>query len=255
MAHLRDDPDARFEDGTELVDSPTFGGASTAPSSPFATGYDVDAGLGDADALTTPLLQGEARHVAQRRKSGRHRRPPFGAASVEPSSVVVEVTAPVPATAPDAPHAPPRCARWGPPVRRSHPLRHGQARGGGPALRQQLRANIPEHAHISDLLTSSSSPAIVPVDDREPLSHAKLRELIWRTDDVHQSWGVRQPGCRLGVAVPNGPELMSVLLSVMERHTAVAVNPATTPQEMYEELRACGVVALVYQGGSEVAPD
>ena len=118
-----------------------------------------------------------------------------------------------------------------------------------------LRANIPEHAHISDLLTSSSSPAIVPVDDREPLSHAKLREFIWRTDDDLKSWGVRQPGCRVGVAVPNGPELMSVLLSVMERHTAVPVNPATTPQEMYEELRACGVVALVYQGGSEVAPE
>ena len=254
MAHLRDDLDARFEDGTELVDSPTFGGASTAPSSPFATGYDVDAGLGDADALTTPLLQGEARHVAQRRKSGRHRRPPFGAASVEPSSVVVEVSAPVPATTPDASHAPP-AMRAAPPcgdlIRSATAKRVAEGRLSG----EWLRANIPEHAHISDLLTSSSSPAIVPVDDREPLSHAKLRELIWRTDDDLKSWGVRQPGCRVGVAVPNGPELMSVLLSVMERHTAVPVNPATTPQEMYEELRACGVVALVYQGGSEVAPE
>ena len=62
-----------------------------------------------------------------------------------------------------------------------------------------------------------------------------------------------QAGSRVGVAVPNGPELMSVLLSVIDRHTCVPVNPATTPQEMHEELRATGVVALVYQGGSEMA--
>ena len=92
------------------------------------------------------------------------------------------------------------------------------------------------------------------------------------------SWGVRQPGSRVGVALPNGPELMvrpgrhcspchrmpvvsrnedsscncvsmtlqaisgrpqvkAVLLCVMERHTAVPVNPATTKREMYAELR------------------
>ena len=54
-------------------------------------------------------------------------------------------------------------------------------------------------------------------------------------------------------AVPNSPELMSVLLSVMDV-TAVPVNPATTPQEMCEA-QGVRVVALVCQGGSEVAPE
>ena len=78
---------------------------------------------------------------------------------------------------------------------------------------------------------------------------------MYRTDADLKSWGVRTPGSRVGVAVPNGPELMSVLLCVMDRHTAVPVNPATTPAEMLAELRATGVVALAYQGGSETAPE
>ena len=47
---------------------------------------------------------------------------------------------------------------------------------------------------------------------------------------------------------------MTVLLSVMDRHVAVPVNPATTPAEMREELRACGVVAWCTRG-SEAAPE
>ena len=116
-----------------------------------------------------------------------------------------------------------------------------------------LAERLPAYSSISDLIANSSRPAITPVDARASLTHTQLKDLIYRVDDELKTWGVTQAGSRVGVAVPNGPELMSVLLSVIDRHTCVPVNPATTPQEMHEELRATGVVALVYQGGSEMA--
>ena len=111
-----------------------------------------------------------------------------------------------------------------------------------------LAERLPAYSSISDLIANSSRPAITPVDARASLTHTQLKDLIYRVDDELKTWGVTQAGSRVGVAVPNGPELMSVLLSVIDRHTCVPVNPATTPQEMHEELRATGVVALVYQG-------
>ena len=116
-----------------------------------------------------------------------------------------------------------------------------------------LAERLPRYGSISDLIANSSKPAITPVDDRASLTHTQLKDLIYKVDDELKTWGVTQAGSRVGVAVPNGPELMSVLLSVIDRHTCVPVNPATTPQEMHEELRATGVVALVYQGGNEMA--
>ena len=53
-----------------------------------------------------------------------------------------------------------------------------------------------------------------------------------RTADL-KSWGVRTPGSRVGVAVPNGPELMTVLLSVMDRH----VNNAEWRSLSYSAVR------------------
>ena len=75
MAHLRDDPEAGFGGATELVDSTVLlGGArSSLPNG----GYELPEPSVSADAsddsLTTPLLVGEASHVAEK-KIGRHRR-------------------------------------------------------------------------------------------------------------------------------------------------------------------------------------
>ena len=94
------------------------------------------------------------------------------------------------------------------------------------------RGRLPRYGSISDLIANSSKPAITPVDDRASLTHTQLKDLIYKVDDELKTWGVTQAGSRVGVAVPNGPELMSVLLSVIDRHTCVPVNPATTPQEI-----------------------
>ena len=76
MAHLLDDPEAGLGDATELVDSPIHRiGARGARSD---AGYELHEPSGPAearageDSLTTPLLVGEASHVAEK-KLGRHR--------------------------------------------------------------------------------------------------------------------------------------------------------------------------------------
>ena len=268
MAHRGDDPEAGLLDATELSDSPMhLGGGRPARAS---EGYQMhepsvstDAG---EDSLTTPLLVGEASHVAEK-KIGRHRRRSTGVHtwSETPSMSqggAVETPFTSDTRVPSRPSTPPGSGPFTvsgpiaePPL--GAVISHATAERvkNGSLKGDWLATEIPEYAHISELLTHSDAPAIVPVDSRRALTHSELRELVYRTDADLKSWGVRQPGSRVGVAVPNGPELMSVLLSVMDRHTAVPVNPATTPQEMHEELRACGVVALVYQGGSESAPE
>ena len=281
MAHLLDDPEAGLGDATELVDSPMHrGGARGARSN---DGYELHEPSGPAearageDSLNTPLLVGEASHVAEK-KMGRHRRrsagpqtwtmstsqpasPSRGAGDARSANPVRDRPATATSTASDAfsPHRLPRDSVVGPTP--APPL--GAVIAGATAERVKrgslkgdwLATQIPSYAHMSELLTFSDAPAIVPVDERRAMTHAELRELVYRTDADLKSWGVRTPGSRVGVAVPNGPELMSVLMCIMDRHTAVPVNPGTTPQEMLTELRATGVVALVYQGGSQTAPE
>ena len=271
MAHLRDDPEAGFGGATELVDSAVLlGGArSSLPNG----GYElpepsVSADAGD-DSLTTPLLVGEASHVAEK-KIGRHRRRSTNAGAhgwvtapcMSQPGQAVETTmdaAPArPATGlgselnnlmtMDGPIAVPPLGSVIASATAER-VRLGSLKG------DWLATQIPAYAHISSLLTSSDAPAIVPVDSRRALTHAELRELVFRADGDLKSWGVRTQGSRIGIAVPNGPELMSVLLAVMDRHCAVPINPATTITEMREELKACRVVALVYQDGSESAPE
>lgn len=281
MAHLLDDPEAGLGDATELVDSPMHRvGARGARSN---DGYELHEPSGSAearageDSLTTPLLVGEASHVAEK-KLGRHRRrsagpqtwttstsqptsPLRGAGDARSMTPMPDRPATATSAASDAFSAQRLPRDSVVPPTPAPPL--GAVIAGATAERVKrgslqgdwLATQIPSYAHMSELLTCSDAPAIVPVDERRAMTHAELRELVYRTDADLKSWGVRTPGSRVGVAVPNGPELMSVLLCVMDRHTAVPVNPATTPAEMLAELRATGVVALAYQGGSETAPE
>ena len=67
------------------------------------------------------------------------------------------------------------------------------------------------------------------------------------TEKDFTQWGVRQYGSRIGVIVPNGPELMTSLLCVLKHHTAVPINPITTQEEIEAELRNTNAKVLIYQ--------
>ena len=146
-------------------------------------------GLGDADALTTPSLQGEARHVAQRRKSGRTPAPTLRSRLRRTVHGGGRGFRAGPRDHPDASHAPP-AMRAAPPCGdpSAPPRPSAWRRAGSPA--SGCEPTSPSTPTSPTFSPAVPPPAIVPVDDREPLSHAKLRELIWRTDDDLKSWGV-----------------------------------------------------------------
>ena len=62
------------------------------------------------------------------------------------------------------------------------------------------------------------------------------------------------PGARVGVAVPNGPDLMAALMVVMARRAAVPVNPLAAASEVLPELAAVGCDALLYMGPTPPPP-
>ena len=91
--------------------------------------------------------------------------------------------------------------------------------------------------------------AIEGVDDvRRGMTHKELRVLIDRVCEKDMpEWGVRSHGRRIAVVVPNGPELMTALLCVLQRHCAVPINPVTTQEEVEAELRSTRAKVLMYQ--------
>ena len=83
---------------------------------------------------------------------------------------------------------------------------------------------------------------------RRGMTHKELRILIDRVSEKDMpEWGVRSHGRRVAVLVPNGPELMTTLMCVMQRHCAVPINPATTQEAIEEELISTNAQVLLYQ--------
>ena len=122
-------------------------------------------------------------------------------------------------------------------------------------LRHRLQQITSRREHeracvLSDFLPDDEETCAVDGVDgvRRGLMHSELRELIARvTEKDFPQWGVRQYGSRIGVIVPNGPELMTSLLCVLQHHTAVPINPITTQEEIEAELRNTNAKVLIYQ--------
>ena len=84
--------------------------------------------------------------------------------------------------------------------------------------------------------------------ERRAMTHKELRAFIERVSDKDMpEWGVRTHGARIAVVVPNGPELMTSLMCVMQRHCAVPINPVTTQEEIEHELHDTRANVLLYQ--------
>ena len=99
---------------------------------------------------------------------------------------------------------------------------------------------------MGDLLTSSTDLAVYSTDGREPLTHARLTRFITQFD--LGAWGLK-PGDRVGMALPNGPELGVCLLCVCSKACAVPVNPQSTTTEIVQDLQEVGTKVLIVMGG------
>lgn len=123
-------------------------------------------------------------------------------------------------------------------------------------LRERL-SNITRKTHEGErtaLMTdyfadADDRVAVEGVDGvRRGMTHRELRVLIDRVCEKDMpEWGVRAHGGRIAVVVPNGPELMTSLMCVLQRHCAVPINPVTTQEEIEEELLNTNAKVLLYQ--------
>ena len=96
-----------------------------------------------------------------------------------------------------------------------------------------------QYSSLLDLLPDDTGSAILPTesDEREPLTHSRLRKFIEKFDSLAKNYGIA-PGDRVGIAIPNGPELGICLLTICSRACAVPVNPDGTTDELRRDLEA-----------------
>ena len=106
------------------------------------------------------------------------------------------------------------------------------------------------YSNILDLMPSSGSNAILePIGARRnALTHKRLREFV-SNEFQFEEFGIR-PGSRVGVLLPNGPELAITLFGVMSKWCAAPINLTNTWEETKAELKSTRAVAIVILAGA-----
>lgn len=99
---------------------------------------------------------------------------------------------------------------------------------------------LPDHATVC---LSDSGPT-----DRPPLTHHRLRHFV-QTEFNLAEFGLRA-GDRVGVLLPNGPELAVTIISVVSQWCAAPINPTNTWQEIRAELVSTGARAIIILAGA-----
>ena len=84
--------------------------------------------------------------------------------------------------------------------------------------------------------------------DRAPLTHHRLRQFV-QTEFNLAEFGLRS-GDRVGVLLPNGPELAVTIISVVSQWCAAPINPTNTWQEIRAELVSTGARAIIILAGA-----
>ncbi|KAJ3401908.1 hypothetical protein HDU80_005577, partial [Chytriomyces hyalinus] len=97
-------------------------------------------------------------------------------------------------------------------------------------------------ASMLDLLHDTSLPAIRAVDGRAVLTHRQLKALV-ETLPVKEL-GI-SPSSRVGILLPEGPELGSCVLAMMALCCVVPINYHLTDTEVVLELDTLGATAVI----------
>jgi acyl-CoA synthetase (AMP-forming)/AMP-acid ligase II len=103
---------------------------------------------------------------------------------------------------------------------------------------------------LSELLRAQppSAPAL-RAPDRSPLSYAELRGVVDATLARLNALGVGR-GDRVGIVLPNGPEMAAAFLAVASGATAAPLNPAYRAEEFEFYLTDLRAKALIVERGS-----
>jgi acyl-CoA synthetase (AMP-forming)/AMP-acid ligase II len=86
----------------------------------------------------------------------------------------------------------------------------------------------------------------------KPLAYGGLRAQVERTSLALNHFGVRR-GDRVGIVLPNGPEMAIAFISAAAAATAAPLNPAYRAEEFEFYLSDLGAKALVVERGSQSA--
>ena len=147
---------------------------------------------------------------------------------------------------------PPTESQLQPPLLR---LLGNYGRGGNQAVRGEdikellfgaYEGGLIDLIHDSESLCLSSSL----LTDRLPLTHRRLRQFMQSEFDLG-TFGL-SPGDRVGVLLPNGPELAVTLLCVISKWCAAPINPTNSSAEIRSELLSTRARAIIILAGASV---
>jgi acyl-CoA synthetase (AMP-forming)/AMP-acid ligase II len=127
---------------------------------------------------------------------------------------------------------------------------YGQGGKNRNILGAEVQHLVSGYVNIADLMPSTADNAVLePLGaHRNALTHKRFRTFIEKEFDL-EPMGIR-PGARVGIILPNGPEMAVALFGVMSKWTAAPVNITNTWQEMKAELQSTKVVAIVILSGA-----
>jgi len=104
---------------------------------------------------------------------------------------------------------------------------------------------------LKDLLAGGrDGDTAITAPARVPLDYAGLRALIARTIAALNAQGIGRND-RVGIVLPNGPEMATAFLAVASGATACPLNPAYRPDEFEFYLSDLGAKALLVEQGSD----
>jgi len=124
-----------------------------------------------------------------------------------------------------------------------------------PIVSEDIKDKL-QFSSLIGLLPGGAGSAVLPTDgdSRKALTHERLREFVEKFDTLATRYGIL-PGDRVGIAMPNGPELGVCLLSVCSRACSVPVNPDGTTEEICRDLEAVKAKAIIALGGQSHLDD
>ncbi|MGH6798693.1 MAG: AMP-binding protein, partial [Roseiarcus sp.] len=103
---------------------------------------------------------------------------------------------------------------------------------------------------LRDLIASGRDDAVaIAAHGAPPLTYAALRALIDRAGRSLNDLGVGR-GDRVGIVLPNGPEMATTFLSVASAAASAPLNPAYRQDEFEFYLGDLGAKALIVEAGS-----
>jgi acyl-CoA synthetase (AMP-forming)/AMP-acid ligase II/acetyltransferase-like isoleucine patch superfamily enzyme/acyl carrier protein len=115
----------------------------------------------------------------------------------------------------------------------------------GDAVAKAILPNFPDLCSALPADYFASRPALLGVDDRKPLTHARIRDFILKElgPSLHEMGYGR--GNRIALVLPNGPELALALLGLAQWASCVPLNANGAHSELKKDLHAAKVSMVV----------